>query len=283
MEKTLKRATNLALAANIILFAFKITIGLISNSITLISEAVNSLTDIISSFAIMFSIRISVLKPDEKHQFGHTAAQPISAFIVAVLAGVLGLNIIQESIRRIITPAQVEVNIAVYLVLIVTIIFKILMNRYQTHIGRKFNSPAVRAQAVDSINDVLAASLALLGIIGVQAGYPRIDGVGGIFVAFFIFRSGYEIARENIDYLMGKAADEELIIEIANRALKIKGVEGLNDLRSHYVGDKFHVEIHIEVDKGATTRESHDIGKLVQYAIEELPEVQKVFVHIDPI
>lgn len=283
MSDPLKKATNIALGANVLLFALKIIIGLISNSIAIISEAVNSLTDIISSLAIMYGVRISALKPDDKHQFGHTAAQPISAFIVAVFAGVLGLNIVQESIRRIITPVHVKLDIFVYGVLGITILTKIAMNRYQVHIANRYNSSAIRAQSFDSINDVLASSLALIGIIGVQSGYPRIDGLAGLFVAFFIFRSGYEIAKENLDYLMGRAADENLIIEIANRALKVQGVQGLNDLRSHYVGDKFHIEIHIEVEKTATTLQSHDIGKQVQYSIEEMPEVQKAFVHIDPV
>lgn len=276
-------AANRALIINIILFILKITIGIISNSIAMISEAVNSFTDIISSIAIKFSIKISFLKPDKKHQFGHTAAQPIATFIVSVLAWVLAIDIIQESIKRIVSPPEINLSIWIYLVLGITIITKIIMSKYQGYIGKKYNSPAVRAQAVDSMNDVFASSLALLGIIGVQIGYPRIDGVGGLMVAFFIVRSGYEIAKENIGYLMHKAADENLIIEIASRALKVKGVKGLNDLRSHYVGDKIHVEIHIEVNKSATTLESHNIGKQVQFALEELPEVQKAFIHIDPV
>lgn len=278
-----KRATNIALGLNILLFIFKLIVGLISNSITIISEAINSFTDIISSIAIRFSVKVSSQKPDDKHQFGHSAAQPIATFIVAILAGILGLDIIQESIKRIFTPPEVTLSVYVYSILGITIFTKLIMNRYQTTIGKKHNSPAIRAQAVDSINDVLASSFALLGIIGVQLGYPLIDGVGGLVVSFFILRSGYEIAKENIDYLMGKAADHSLLLEIANRALKVDGVKGMNDLRSHYVGNKFHVEIHIEVDKATKTQDSHDIGKKVQFSIEEIPEIQKVFVHIDPV
>ncbi len=278
-----KRATNIALGLNILLFIIKLVVGLISNSIAIISEAINSFTDIISSVAIRFSVKVSSQKPDEKHQFGHSAAQPIATFIVAILAGLLGLDIIQESIKRIISPPGISLSMYVYLALGLTIITKIIMNRYQTAVGKKYNSPAIRAQAVDSINDVLASSFALLGIIGVQLGYPLVDGVGGLLVSFFILRSGYEIAKENIDYLMGKAADQDLLLEIANRALKVGGVKGMNDLRSHYVGNKFHIEIHIEVDKSTNTKDSHDIGKRVQYAIEAIPEIQKVFVHIDPV
>jgi cation diffusion facilitator family transporter len=278
-----QKAANRALGLNTFLFLFKIIIGIISNSITMISEAVNSFTDIISSIAIKLGIKISSLKPDDKHQFGHTAAQPLATLIVAILAGVLGFDIVQESIKRIISPPEIKINVWIYIVLATTIITKIIMNRYQRYIGNKFNSPAVRAQAVDSINDVLASSLAFCGILGVQFGYPRIDGIGGILVSFFIFRSGYQIAKENIDYLMHKAADEKLIFEIINCALKVEGVKGINDLRSHYVGDKFHVEIHIEVDKTTSTYESHSIGKKVQYLIEGIPEIQKAFIHIDPV
>lgn len=271
------------LAANIVLFSLKITVGLIFNSIAVISEAVNSLTDIITSLAIMYSIKVSAAKPDEKHQFGHAAAQPLAAFIVAVFAGVLGINIVQESIGRIIEPGGIILSPYVYGILILTIIVKFSLSIYQRSVGKKYNSPAVRASAIDSINDILASSIALLGILGVQMGYPVFDGIGGLFVAFFIFRSGYEIGKENIDYLMGRAADESFIIKAANIALNTKGVKGLNDLKSHYVGNKFHIEIHIEVSETASTRESHDIGKDVQRAIESLPEVQKVFVHIDPV
>ncbi|MGE5411629.1 MAG: cation diffusion facilitator family transporter, partial [Clostridiales bacterium] len=131
MSEHLKKATSLALATNVFLFAIKLTVGIISNSITMISEAVNSSTDIISSLAIKYSVRISSMKPDDKHQFGHSAAQPIATFIVAVFAGVLGLNIIQESVKRIITPANIQINLYVYIVLAITIISKVILNRYQ--------------------------------------------------------------------------------------------------------------------------------------------------------
>ena len=149
--------------------------------------------------------------------------------------------------------------------------------------GDKYNSPAMNAAAVDSLNDVLSSGIALVGIICVALGFRFVDGIAGFLVAMFIFKTGWEVARENIDYLMGKAADEKLIVEIAKKALNIEGVEGFNDLRSHYVGDKFHIEIHIEVKKESSTQISHDIGKKVKYAIEDMDQVQQVFVHIDPI
>ena len=283
MSKKLHRATTYSILVNLLLFILKAAVGFISNSIAVISEAVNSLTDIISAAAIKYAVKVSAKKPDDTHQFGHNAAQPIAAFIVAVFAFVVGIKIVEESIGRIVSPEEIRVHWAIYFILIATIIIKVLLSRYQKSIGRKFNSPAMNAAGVDSLNDVLASSIALAGVVCVELGFKFIDGVAGLLVAMFIFKTGYEVAKENIDYLMGKSADDNFIIEIANIAMRIDGVKGFNDVRSHYVGDKFHVEIHIEVEKDIPTERSHDIGKEVKYAIEEIDEIQQVFVHIDPV
>ena len=283
MPQRLHKATTYSLLVNLFLFIIKAIVGLLSNSIAVISEAVNSLTDIISSVGIKYAVKISHQKPDDKHQFGHQAAQPIAAFIVAVFAFVVGIKIIEESVGRIINPQELHVHWAVYVVLTVTVLVKVLLSRYQRGIGRKFKSPAMNAAAVDSLNDVLASAIAILGVVCVELGFKFVDGIAGILVAMFILKTGWEVARENIDYLMGRSADEHLILDIANLAMKIDGVKGFNDLRSFYVGDKFHIEIHIEVDKNLPTEASHDIGNKVKHAIEEMEQIQQVFVHIDPI
>ncbi|MBU1095013.1 MAG: cation diffusion facilitator family transporter [Bacteroidetes bacterium] len=283
MSQRLNKATNIGIVVNIFLFIIKAAAGIISNSIAIISEAVNSLTDIVSSIAIKYSVHLSKQKPDEKHQFGHGAAEPIAAFIVAVFAFVLGFKIIEESIKRILSPEDINASLLVYLILITTIITKIILSQYQRKIGKIYNSTAIKAASIDSLNDILASSIALVGVIASSLNFKVVDGIAGILVAMFIFKTGYEVAVENLDYLMGKSADDQLIIRIMNKSLKIKGVMGLNDIRSHYVGDKFHIEIHIEVDKNCTTKISHDIGKEVQNQLEEMAEIQKVFVHIDPV
>ena len=284
MAKILKRAANLSLAANIFLFIIKAIAGIISNSIAVISDAINSLTDVFSSAAIMYSVKVSLKKPDDDHQFGHNAAQPIAVFLIALFTAIVAINLIQASIGRILNPNEHHnINAVVYGILIVTITVKIILSRYQSKVGKTFRSPGLKASAIDSLNDVLASSLSIIGVIGVQIGLAYVDGIAGILISFFILKSGYEIAKENIDYLMGRAADDQLILEMANRAMNIEGVVGMNDLRSHYVGNKFHIEIHIEVDKHMTTQNSHDVGKEVQKVIESIEEIQKVFVHIDPV
>lgn len=283
MLKSLRRATHLSLITNIFLFVIKGIVGIFSNSIAVISDAINSLNDIIASAAILYGVKVSLKNPDEEHQFGHNAAQPIAVFLIALFAGIVGIEVIKASIERILHPYVTHITPEVYVVLIITIIIKLVLMQYQSRIGKEYKSPGLKASAVDSMNDVLASSLSIIGVIGVQLGLRYIDGISGILIALFIFRSGYKIAKENIDYLMGKAAGEDVIIDIANKALKVKGVEGINELKSHYVGNKFHVEIHIDVNKDVSTEESHDIGVKVREEILYLPDINKVFVHIDPV
>ena len=277
------KAAKISLFINVFLFLIKAFAGFISNSIAVISDAVNSLTDIISSSAIIYSVKISQKQPDEEHQFGHNAAQPLAVFLIAMFTALVGFNLIKESIHRIVTPEKTDINILVFSILIVTIIIKIILSRYQLSIGKKFNSPAIKASSIDSLNDVFATTVSLIGIICVKFGLKYFDGIAGIIIALIIFRTGYMLTKENIDYLMGKSADRKLILDIASSAMKIEGVKGFNELRSYYVGNKFHVEIHIEVDKSMSTEMSHDVGVNVRNAILNLEEIQKVFVHIDPV
>lgn len=283
MQHKVEKASQFSLLSNLFLFAIKLAAGIFSNSIAIISDAINSFTDVLTTIAVHFSVKVSYQKADHDHQYGHHAAQPIAAIILAIFAGVAGITIIRESIARIIQPSIEDILTFPIIVLSLTIFLKSFMVIYFQRIGRKYDSPAVRALSVDSWNDVLSSFIALLGIIVSSFGLKYFDGVAGIMIAFFIFRGGYHIAKENIDYLMGKAADKELLLEISNRALKVPGVKGLNDLKSHFIGNKYHIEIHIEVDQSHSTKISHDIGKEVEKVIEELPLVAEVFVHIDPV
>jgi cation diffusion facilitator family transporter len=276
-------ASIFGLISNAFLFIIKITVGLSIGSIALISDAFNSLMDIVASIATIYSISVSQRKADQDHQFGHQAAEPITGLLYAILAGVVGFNFIRESISRIINPTVQGINWLPFTVILITIILKTIMFLHFRKVGREHRSPVILASSIDSINDVIASSFALIAIGISYFGYPVFDGIGGIIISIIIIKGGYEIARDNIKYLMGHAADEKLLSDIVQRTIKIEHVRGVNDLRSHYVGNLFHVEIHIEVDKSLDTKTSHDIGKAVQMDIESMRDVNKVFVHIDPV
>ncbi|MBI5887880.1 MAG: cation transporter [Deltaproteobacteria bacterium] len=277
------RATLLNILGNSGLFALKLTAGILSGSIALISEALNSLSDIAASIATFICVKISDKRADEGHPFGHSRAEPIAGLIIAVLAGILGFEVIRASVERLLSDRAPEIGLFAIAVPLITMAAKGLMGLHFKKAGKLINSPALRATATDSFMDVFIAVAALTGILGARAGYPFLDPAAGLVISVWIIYTGYSIGVENIDYLMGKSPEPELLMEIKKAAMQCAGVISINTVRAHYVGSFIHVEIHVEVDKALSTYDSHEIGKQVERNVEAIKSIEKSFVHIDPV
>lgn len=277
------RATLLNIVGNTALFALKIIAGVLSGSIALISDSINSLNDIAASVATFICVKISDKQADEGHPFGHSRAEPIAGLIIAVLAGILGFEVIRVSVERLLTDSAPEVGTFALIVPVITIITKGAMAQHFHKVGKSVGSPALRATSLDSLMDVFVAVAVLVGVAGVWFGYGILDPLAGLAVSLWIMYTGYHIAMENIDYLMGKSPPKELMERIKSAACSVQGVRDINTVRAHYVGNFIHVEIHVEVDKHLPTVESHAIGENVESKIEGLGPIDKAFVHIDPV
>ncbi len=276
------RATLINIIGNTSLFALKLTAGLLSGSIALISDALNSFNDIAAAIATFICVKISDKAADEGHPFGHNRAEPIAGLIIAVLAGILGFEMIREAIERILMGTKAEVSLFTLLVPVVTMVTKGFMSWHFRKVGRMFNSPALTATALDSLMDVLVAVAVLVGIAGVKFGYGFLDPMAAFVISLWIIYTGYRIGLENIAYLMGQAPSPEMLEEIRRAALGVKGVKALDKVKAHYVGNFIHVEIHIEVNKDLSTLESHAIGEEVETRVESIGLIDKSFVHINP-
>jgi len=283
MNPTAFRATLINIIGNTLLLVLKLWAGLLSGSIALLSDAINSLSDIVSSIATFICVRISGQEADEGHPFGHSRAEPVAGMIIAVLAGILGFEILKESIKRFIYPVTPEVGFFALSVPVVTIILKLFMSLYFSRTGKEINSPALKATALDSLMDIFVAGAALVGLAGARLGFPILDPLAGFIISLWIMYTGYKIGMENIDYLMGRAPEPALMKDIERETLAVEGVLAYNTVRAHYVGNFIHVEIHIDVDKTLSTATSHEIGKSVEDRVESLPSIEKTFVHIDPV
>lgn len=277
------KASLINVVGNTALFVLKLWAGLLSGSIALISDALNSLNDIVASIATFICIRISSKQADEGHPFGHSRAEPVAGIIIAILAGILGFEVLRESVSRFIVPRKAAIGVFALSVPVITIVVKISMSYYFKRVGREMKSPALIATSTDSLMDVLVAFAALIGIVGVRLGYDYLDPAAGVVISLWIVYAGYRIGVENIDYLMGKSPEPGLMEDIKEAALDVEGVCAINTVRAHYVGSFIHVEIHIEVDKGLSTFDSHAIGKAVEKSMEHIGAIDKAFVHIDPV
>jgi cation diffusion facilitator family transporter len=278
-----KKATILNLIVNIFLFLLKLVAGILSKSIAIISDAINSFTDIITSIIIWYSVKLSRKKADNDHPYGHHRAQPIAGLIVAVIALILGFEVIKSSIERFFFDGIIVINYYSYIALIIAVLTKFLLAAYLIAIGKKERSPALKAAGIDSRNDVLSSLVALIGIIGYSFGLNYLDAIAGILIGLIIIKFSIDIAKENIPYLMGESPDKVYYNKIQKKIMKIKNIKKIHDLKIHYVGNYFHIEVHIEVDGNISTKKSHEISNEVQKKLESLTEVDKVFVHIDPV
>ncbi len=281
--RAMRRIGLAALGINLLLVLTKGLVWYQSGSLAVGSEAVNSLADVGYSLVVATGLYVTTQPPDAEHPHGHERIEPFVSLFVAVVIFVVGGLIFWRSANSLLTG---EIAVATGPWAVAVLAFtggtKFLFYRYCLHLGRTHNSPAVVATAKDNRNDVLTAGAALVGVAGAQAGMPVLDPLAAAVVAVGIVYTGLEIVYDNLDYLVGGAPPEELRCDIVHRAMTHPDVEGVHDVVAHYVGPEIDVSLHIEVEGDHTVLEAHDIESDVVERIRDIPEVDDVFVHVDP-
>ncbi|MFB6149096.1 MAG: cation diffusion facilitator family transporter [Halobacteriales archaeon] len=278
-----RRVAVLVFAVNLALVVGKGLVWLETGSFAIKGEAVNSLADTLYSLIILGGIYLTTRPPDSEHPHGHERIEPFVSLLVAVGIFAAGGLILWQSIQAMRSGTiTVRIGPVAIGILLLTGIVKYGLYRYCLRIGEDRNSPAIVATALDNRNDILTATAALIGVVGVRAGVPIFDPIAGAVVSIGIFYTGWEIVRDNIDYLIGRAPPEDLRSEIIETALAHPDVRGAHDVVAHYVGPEVDVSLHIEVEGDRTLREAHRIETEVVQSIRELSVVDDVFVHIDP-
>jgi cation diffusion facilitator family transporter len=284
MDKPERFAIWMGIIGNAVLFVCKIAVGLAFNSIAIISDSLNSFTDIIASTIVFISIRASYREADEEHPFGHHRAQPIAGLIVAIFTGIVGFEVIVQSVTRLISGgAGVEPGILPIVLVAGVMAVKLGMHLVARSVARRTRSTALMASAADHRNDVLISAAVLAGVVAANLGLPVLDPVVAILIGLWIIRAGFSIGRDNIKYLMGEVPPKELLDRILAKARAVDGVLALNDVFAHYVGTTVEIEVHINVDRHIDIEKAHAIGKQVQRAIEDMDEISRAFIHIDPL
>jgi cation diffusion facilitator family transporter len=279
----LRRVGALVLAANAALALAKGGVWWWTGSLAVGSEAVNSLADTGYSAIVVAGLYLTTRPPDFEHPHGHERIEPFVALFVALGVFVAGLLVVRQAALAVLAgEVTVRHGTTAAGVLVVAAGVKYGLYRYCLRMGERHNSPATTAAALDNRVDILTAGAALVGVAGAAAGYPVLDPLAAAVVGVGIFYTGYEIVRDNVNYLVGAAPREELRAEIVSRTLDHPDVEGAHDVIAHYVGPEIDVSLHIEVEGDRTLREAHRIETEVIGAIQELPEVDDVFVHVDP-
>ncbi len=268
---------------NVLLFALKLMAGILSGAVSIIADALNNLLDASSSVVTLVGFRLAKRPADSDHPFGHARYEYISGLVVAALILVVGVELAEGSIRKIIAPTPVFVSTLTLIALIASVLIKLWMSRSYLTMGRLIHSGTLKATAIDSRNDVIATAAVLLGCVIERVFSVPADGYIGLAVALFIIWSGVGVARETISPLLGQRADQSLVEKINNLILSEDKVLGVHDLLVHDYGPgQCFASVHVEISAEENPLVCHDIIDRIECCAMERLNVHLV-IHYDPV
>jgi len=276
-------AGSLGVLCNLFLFILKIVIGLIMNSIAIISDAVNNLSDMASSIITIFSSKMSNRSADREHPFGHGRIEYIASMIVAFIIVLVGFELFRTSIDKILNPEKVQFSMVLFIILLASILVKVWMYSYNKYIGKKIDSSIMNATAKDSLNDVVATLAVIISLLVGQFTSLPIDGIMGIIVSVLIIYTGIEVAREIIGILLGTPPSKEFVEKITNVVLAAEYVVGVHDFIAHDYGPgAVFASLHAEVPDDVNIVKIHEvIDDLEKKIFDEFGVL--LVIHMDPI
>lgn len=273
----------LGLITNMLLFVAKFMIGLFSGSVSIMADAINSLSDTASSILTLVGFKIAAKPADQEHPFGHERFEYISGLFVSIIITYVGFQFLDVSIRKIFRPEHLVLTPIVFLVLIFSILLKLLQGRMYTRFSKTIQSEALKATAKDSYNDVFT-TLAVLVSAGIErfTGW-RIDGYVGFVLAGYIIFSGIIMLRDFVYELLGSRPTVAEITAMEKQLRSYETILGFHDLLVHnYEPNKKFASVHIEVDESLNLNQAHKIIDIIEKDFKKTLDVDLVC-HLDPV
>lgn len=271
------------IALNIMLFAGKYFAGYVSGSIAIMADAFNNLSDAGSSFITLVGFRFAGKKPDTEHPFGHGRFEYISGLGVAVMIILMGFELAKNSVLKILHPVVIDSGMITIVILVVSIAVKLYMAAYNRQIGNKIDSSAMKATSADSMSDMAATSAVLISVLINRFAGINLDGICGFIVSLFILFAGYNVIKETMSPLLGKAPEKEFVEAIYNTVTAHKEIKGIHDLVVHDYGPgRVMISLHAEVPGDGDIFKIHDLIDRIENELYEKLGCEAV-IHMDPI
>jgi len=267
---------------NFSLGIIKIFIALIYGSISLLADAIHTLSDMATSVIIILGFKISRKPGDKEHPFGHGRMEQIATLIVAILLGVSAIELIQYSFQRILSPQPVNISWLPIIIIFITIFFKEWLGQFSNYLAKKIGSLALEADAWHHRTDAISSLVVVIALIASKYGFIYLDGIVGLAIGVYIIYLGWDIAKKSIDQLLGESADEALINEIKDIVMQEKQVKNIHDLIVHQYGEQKLLSLHMEIPANITLSEAHTIADNVENMIEENLNIYTT-IHLDPV
>lgn len=283
--KIANRVSVITIIINLVLSLIKFAVGFFANSQALISDAVHSASDVVSTIAVIFGINISSKKADSSHPYGHERIECIFSIILAVILLVTGLSLGVSAIRVIMDGSEIIIPGKIALVAsIISIVVKEWMYHYTKRAAKKINSSSMMADAWHHRSDAFSSIGSLIGIGGAIIGFPVFEPIASIVICGFIAKAAYDIFIDAVDRLIDSSCSEEEIEKIKQIIFEVEGVERIDKLMTRRFGSKIYVDLEIAQKGSLTLYESHEIAEKVHDRLEEkMKEIKHCMIHVNPI
>lgn len=267
---------------NVFLFFIKFFAGIFTSSVAVSADAFNNLSDAGSSVISFVGILCAGKPSDKEHPFGHGRIEYVAGFIVSMLIILLGVELLEDSVDKVLHPASIEMNVTAIFILIVSILIKVYMICYNYAVGKKIHSAVLKATAYDSLGDVFSTSVVLLSILVMYFTGKNMDGWAGILVAVFVLFTGLKAAKETLDLLLGAKPDAEFIAKIYEIVFSHELVLGVHDIVVHDYGPGHQmVSLHVEVPGDENVFVMHDLLEHIEADLDKELACESV-IHMDP-
>jgi cation diffusion facilitator family transporter len=244
---------------NTSIFLTEIFVGLFTGSIAISADAFHNLTDVVSSVITIVSFRLADKPADKEHPFGHGRVEYVSAFVMSFIVMLIGYQFLESSIVKILHPSQVLYNPVSLVLILAAIPLKILLSLFNRRLGRLIDSSTLKATSVDALSDVFILTVASISLVVAAFTSAHVDGYLGIVVALFVMYSGFSIARDALNPLLGEPPEPGIVKNIVSDLLSFKYITGVHDLVMHNYGPgKFMASIHAEVPCDVAVLKLHE-------------------------
>ena len=261
-EKTVIKTSIISILSNIVLASFKAFIGLMSNSIAIISDAVNNLSDALSSIITIIGTKLAGKKPDRKHPYGYGRIEYMTSLIVSAIVLYAGITALIESVKKILNPSSPDYSTITLIILISGIIVKFILGIYVKKKGKEVKSDSLVASGSDAFNDAILSISVLLSAIVYIIFKISLESYVGVLLSLFIIKSGLELIKDSVDNMLGVRVESSLAKGVKKEVLKENKVLGAYDLiLNDYGPDTYLGSIHIEVSDTLTVAEIDKISR----------------------
>ncbi len=269
-EKEVIKTSIISIISNIVLAGFKAFVGVLANSIAIISDAVNNLSDALSSIITIVGTKLAGKAPDRKHPYGYGRIEYMTSLIVSGIVLYAGITALVESIKKIIHPEAVDYSTITFIILIAGIIVKFILGIYVKNKGKEINSDSLVASGSDAFNDAILSISVLLSAIIYMLFNISIEAYIGVLLSIFIIKAGLELIKESVDNMLGVRVESSLAKSIKKDIAKEKDIQGAYDLfLNDYGPDKYSGSIHIEVADTLTATEIDQLSRKITKMVSE--------------